>query len=394
MNLYTHLGMTHEEFSERYENTGLIERGHHETFPLDILSYSRKCVQENVWDKATSICRGIIITRGVDGGEVIARPFEKFHNYGAEPGWGDTTYLPTDEPVIWEKLDGFLCTLYTWEGVDYIASKGSFHSVHAKWATAWLRKKFGKSLEVPAGYTAVFEGLHRDLRIVVDYGLRQELVLLALINNETGEEFTPGALFTWADSRGLSVPRLGRQTLDYAVKHTLTNEFEDGLEEGYVLTWYQNGKPPFRLKLKFIEYLRLHRMVTSVSPKRIWEVLATNQSTELNEYLKQSTPWFSAFVQKWMKALTLEYRRIESDGNTLYQAAQRQVELKYSTGFCNLSELHDARKTFAQFIQASGSKYGSVAFAILDGKDIKPVIWKLVRRMTHGGNPMVDAHNT
>ena len=34
----------------------------------------------------------------------------------------------------------------------------------------------------------MFEGLNRDLRIVVDYGQRQELVLLAVINNETGEE--------------------------------------------------------------------------------------------------------------------------------------------------------------------------------------------------------------
>jgi hypothetical protein len=33
-------------------------------------------------------------------------------------------------------------------------------------------------------------------------------------------------------------------------------------------------------------------------------------------------------------------------------------------------------------------------FAMLDGKDIAPVIWRMVRHMTHGANPMVDAHNT
>ena len=38
--------------------------------------------------------------------------------------------------------------------------------------------------------------------------------------------------------------------------------------------------------------------------------------------------------------------------------------------------------------------YASVMFARLDGKDIKPVIWKMVRLMTTGENPMVDAHNT
>jgi RNA ligase len=396
MNFYTQIGLTHEEFTERYENTGLVERRHHHEFPLDILHYSRKCVQENIWDAVTGKCRGIIITRGADGGEIVSRPFEKFHNYGAEPGWGATTFTPDAKFVtIWEKMDGFMCTLYTWEGVDYIASKGSFDSIHAKWATAWLRKKFGKSLEVPAAYTAVFEGLHRDLRIVVDYGLRQELVLLALINKETGEEFTPGALFAWADSRGLSMPRLGRQTLDYAVKHTLTNEFEDGLEEGYVLTWYQNGKPPFRLKLKFIEYLRLHRMVTGVSPKRIWEVLATNQSTELNEYLKQSTPWFSAFVQKWMKALNMEFQRIKTEAIPRYNAASTNVAdvLGALTPVeCGPARL---RKEFAlQFTTEENKPYSPVLFAMRDQKDIGPIIWKMVRRMTHGGNPMVDAHST
>src|SRR5271155_1248363 len=81
VNFYSLLGMTHEEFSEKYEITGLVERRHHDTFPLDLLCYSRKCVHEDVWDKATSLCRGIIITRGQDGGEIVARPFEKFHNY-------------------------------------------------------------------------------------------------------------------------------------------------------------------------------------------------------------------------------------------------------------------------------------------------------------------------
>ena len=35
-----------------------------------------------------------------------------------------------------------------------------------------------------------------------------------------------------------------------------------------------------------------------------------------------------------------------------------------------------------------------LALAAVDGKDIKPMIWKMVRLMTAGANPMVDAHNT
>lgn len=407
MNFSEYIGMTPAEFTAQYVETGYVSVQHHNVFPLTILTYSRKTVQENKWDHVTSRCRGIVIN--MNTGEIISRPFEKFFNYGmAVDNPNDhlpLLTLPSIEPVIWEKLDGFMATLYTWQGVDYIASKGSFNSVHAKWATAWLRKKFGESLGVPAGYTAVFEGLHRDLRIVIDYKDRQELVLLALINNETGEEFTPGAIYAFADSKGLSRPVEFNMTLEAARIYTMA-ENEYASEEGYVLTWYRDGKPPFRLKMKFIEYLRLHRMVTGVSPKRIWEVLATNQSSELDEYLKQSTPWFSAFVQKWMKALTAEYKRIEKESLKRYIVAKLEV----GEYFCDISdaaqpgivyknsysfEFSAIRKQYAlRFTTPENKPYSGVLFAMLDGKDVKSVIWKMLKPLTSGKNPMIDAHNT
>jgi hypothetical protein len=390
VNFFTYIGITPAQFLEQYVEPGYVSQQNHSEFPLSIFAYSRKTVQEQKWDAVTSKCRGIVVDYLT--GEIVSRPFEKFHNYGSTQAEG-FAFHPVAEPVIWEKMDGFMSTLYTHNGVDYIASKGSFHSVHAKWATAWLRKKFGSSLGVPAGYTAVFEGLHRDLRIVVDYGLRQELVLLALINNETGEEFSPGALIAFADSKGLSFPNLKNATLKTVHDETLLESSAEGIDEGYVLTWYQKGKPPFRLKLKFIEYLRLHRMVTGVSPKRIWEVLATNQSSELDEYLKQSTPWFSKFVQKWMSALNAEYKRIDYEALTRYYAVLNEVEKKFL--LTSLNQLHVARKAFAELANTPENKpYAGVMFATLDGKDVSQVIWKMIKPMTSGRNPMVDAHNT
>ena len=396
MNFYEHLGMTHEEFAEKYENTGLVERRHHTEFPLDLLCYSRKCVHENVWDKATSLCRGVIITRGQDGGEIVARPFEKFHNYGQEtvPNTPDAHMIFEQQPVVWEKMDGFMCTMYRWENKDYIASKGSFHSIHAKWATAQIRAKFGDRLPVVlGGKTLVFEGLHRDLRIVIDYKERQELVLLAVIDNETGEEYSTESLESVAMELGFNTPLNFQLTIEQARAASLGDGKCD--EEGYVLTGYRDGVPPFRLKMKFIEYLRLHRMVTGVSPKRIWEVLATKQSTELKEYLSQSTPWFSDFVQKWTRALNAEYERIYAHGNHVYNQAQAKVERTFPHGFVTPLQLHAGRRVFAETATAPENKeFSAIAFAMLDGKQIAPVIWKMVRRMTHGANPMVDAHNT
>ena len=75
---------------------------------------------------------------------------------------------------------------------------------------------------------------------------------------------------------------------------------------------------PFRLKMKFIDYLRLHRMVTNVSPKHIWEVLSNGLTSEMEEYIKNSTPWFARFAQKWARALTTEYNRLEYEANKRY----------------------------------------------------------------------------
>jgi RNA ligase len=392
MNFFTYINETPASFWEKYIEPGYVAVGQHAEFPLSIFSYSRRTVQENKWDDVTSKCRGIIINR--DTGEIISRPFEKFHNHtGMEDPADVLAYAP---PVIWEKLDGFMATLYTWQGVDYVASKGSFHSIHAKWATAWLRKKWGNKVPFkPEGWTLVFEGLHRDLRIVVDYKERQELVLLAVINNETGEEYKPEELKAIARAMCFETPVKNNLTLEQARRCTMGTA-QDGSEEGFVLTWYQDGKPPFRLKMKFIEYLRLHRMVTGVSPKRIWEVLATNQSTELDEYLRQSTPWFSAFVQKWMKALTIEYDRIHGEAHTRYQVARTM--LKPQIAECLAQEhldFSELRKAYAlRFTTPENKPYAGVMFAMLDGKDIKPVIWKMVKHLTSGKNPMVDAHNT
>lgn len=394
MNFADYIGVGPDEFTTRYLETGLVQVHHHHEFPLSIYNYGRKAVHENIWDNVTSRCRGIIVNR--ETGDIVARPFEKFHNYGSEN-------VPqgqfTSEPTVWEKVDGFMCTAYSWEGKNYIASKGSFHSIHAKWATAEFNRKIVEGGYSPEGgpmlegWTFVFEGLHKDLRIVVDYGDTNQLVLLACINNETGEEKNPQWLHTMAGYLKMRAPRRARMTLAEAHDETGRTDGPSGVgEEGFVATWYRQGMTPFRLKLKFVEYLRIHRMVTGVSPKRIWEALAMN-GVGLDEYLNQSTPWFAKFTKKWVKVLRAEFARIEHESSTIYTAARETVRVKVGqTPYVNLGEERKAWAT--EFTRPENKEFSSVLFAMLDNKDVSSVIWKKVRYMTAGANPMVDAHNT
>jgi RNA ligase len=346
----------------------------------------------------TEKCRGVIVSQCSN--EIVARPFEKFHNtprFAAPSGiiYGaigsdkhEGFHMTAEEPVIWEKMDGFMCTLYTWEGVNYIASKGSFYSTHAKWATAQFRKKWGTTMPfLPKGWTAVFEGICPDLRIVVNYGDRSELVLLAVINNETGEEYPPEQLKHFASATNYETPVYNNLTLEEARKISMSEEA--GLEEGYVLTWYRSGTTPFRLKMKFIEYLRLHRLVTNVSPKHIWEVLSNGLTGEMDEYINNSTPWFKKFAEKWIRALKGEYVRLATQATTRFSVIKETVRVK--VGQRPYENMGEERKAWAlEIMRPENKEFSSILFAMLDGKNVVPIIWKQVKPMTKDRTPMVN----
>ena len=389
MQFFDYIGIDQETFTEQYLHGGWVTEGIHKTLPLNIFTYSRKCQQEDNWDSIISKCRGIVVDRWT--GEIVARPFEKFHNYGSPQAEG-TLFDARVQPTVWEKMDGFMVTAFKYEGVWHAASKSSFHSIHAKWATAQIRAKFGDRLPVVlGGKTLVFEGLHRDLRIVIDYKERQELVLLAVIDNETGEEYSTESLESVAMELGFNTPLNFQLTIEQARAASLGDGKCD--EEGYVLTWYRDGVPPFRLKMKFIEYLRLHRMVCGVSPKRIWESLSQpHLAAELREYLDNSTPWFAAFVRKWVKALTLKHDELQQAATEVYMKTVADMAPRHLAGeFANLGAF---RKAYAlEFNKPENADVRAICFSMLDGKDSSPVIWKQVKALTEGGHPMADAHS-
>ena len=63
---------------------------------------------------------------------------------------------------------------------------------------------------------AVFEGICPELRIVVNYGDVKELRLLAVINNETGDEYSPAALKEFAAATRFKTPERLYFTLEEA----------------------------------------------------------------------------------------------------------------------------------------------------------------------------------
>ena len=382
------------ELQSKYIDTGLIDYATHDEFPLAMLTYGREAVHTNTWDSVICKCRGLIYN--TETMEIIARPFEKFWNLGTagmpetDPkNFFDTESGPLLDPEVWEKMDGFLATLYEYNGESYIASKGSFHSPHAKWATAWYRANVGSITEPnqsywPEGYTPVFEGICSSLRIVVGYEF-EGLVLLALINKETGEELNQTSMQTWAERNGLGTPNLYDMNLDEARAKSMDPETKN--VEGYVLCWRRPGRTPFRLKVKYVDYLRLHRMVSGVSAKAIYNCLAGNEyKGDLDEWCNESTPWFSKFVNKWVRALTLRHDELMAAAEILWKFEQAKLETVSKE---NWDKPAVVRKAYAEaFNKWPGIK--GILFAMYDGKNADAVAWKMVKPMIKSGGPMLD----
>lgn len=133
----------------------------HPNYPeLVILNYSDKCAYDSYWTSITRKTRGLIYNSTT--GEIVARPFEKFFNYGQETG----VEFDLDAPIVgaFDKLDGSLGILYlNPDGNIEVATRGSFVSDQALHATVWINKSKNRDVYwryhslILEGYTPLVE---------------------------------------------------------------------------------------------------------------------------------------------------------------------------------------------------------------------------------------------
>jgi len=240
---------------------GLISRQAHPQLPIDVYNYTPKAQYEKKWDEYTMKCRGLILDRE---GNVIANTFPKFHNLN-ETEETKVENLPSEMPVITEKIDGCLGIEYDNAGDCAIATRGSFISDQAIWASNWIRRKGFTPKDFKPDYTYVGEIIYPDDCHVVQYGNRAEWILVAVRNTETGKEIDHVAE---AKRLGLSYAKVYPATSIDNLKDML--KYTKGTDmEGFVCR-YKNG---FRVKIKSEDYFRLHKLFFNTSTTSIWESL-------------------------------------------------------------------------------------------------------------------------
>ncbi len=341
-----------KEILEEHIRNRYIFRNKHPEKPLFIYNYTQATQYEAYWNDYTKMCRGLIMN---DLDEVVARPFKKFFNLSEH----QPNEIPNETFEVYEKMDGSLGILYfdDIEGITqpFMASRGSFNSEQSIKANEMLKEKYQHTYaKLDKNITYLFEIIYPENRIVVDYGKTEALVLLAMIDTKTGLELP---------LMDIGFPLVKKY--DGINDLETLKSLENSTQEGFVVK-FASG---FRVKVKFAEYIRLHRIITRVSNISIWENMKNN--ADFDEILERVPDEFFAWVKNTRLEILSKYEEIEQNARQIFDNAP----IKKATADYKLTK-EDRKLASEHFLQFPHNK---ILFAMLDGKKYEDYIWKCVR---------------
>jgi len=183
---------------------------------------------------------------------------------------GADEQLPEGPFTAYEKLDGSMGVQYPTPEGPMIATRGNFIGRQAIRASRLLEPY--RDFPFEPGVTPIWEIIYPQNRLVVDYGDRNEIVLIGLVETATGKEHP------LPDQAEVPFPVVksveGAETADDLRALEVPNA------EGYVVYMQDSG---LRYKVKFPAFGYLAAIRKGSMPYRVWKRLMLGESAE--EYL-------------------------------------------------------------------------------------------------------------
>lgn len=317
---------------------------------LTLYNYTTKTVLEANWNHHTMTARGLIL----DGdSNVIARPWPKFFSLNERPET-NIARLPDETPELAEKLDGSMVVCFwnpesnKWQAV----TRGSWDNIQGQYGNKWLATH-GEKLDKKLTY--MFELVAPWNRIVVFYP-KDEMIMTGVINTLSTEDYSYAQVRAHGEGIGL-------KTVNFEIRPPSDIDLDDPNilnQEGYVAR-YSNG---FRVKLKYGQYLMLHRIMTTWSLKGMWEALSQGKNVDLTGMPDAFKDWFDTNKTTMVD----QVRAIETKAKRIY--AERPVPPTDSTP--------QIRKEMASYF----SKFpdvASICFRMFDNRPYIDLAWKMVK---------------
>jgi RNA ligase len=330
-----------------YKDKKLLRCQKHPNKNLYIWNYTDLVQFENHWDHVTEKARGLVTDHR---GNVMAHSFKKFYNLN------QNLHTPTEKFRVFDKMDGSMIILFWHQNEWIVASRGSFVSDQAVMAEHLLKSKYDYDAiqSLDKNLTYVFEVIYPHNRIVVNYGDIEEMVFLAAFYKD-GMEADFDVVKQYIEET--NIPVVKEYTFTDYLELASKNEHN---KEGYVVV-FSNGE---RVKIKFQEYLELHRAISNINALRVWE--AFQNRTPIEEFVSTIPDEFMAWVKE-------KYAKFQQEYDTIYNTVtSRFVEIKRAT---------QSRADFAKMVNADVSvrNYSKLLFHLYNFKDIRDTIIQMIR---------------
>lgn len=347
----------------KYINEGKIEKNPHPSLPIAIYNYTRETQYNGDWDEITLAMRGTIID---DKGYVIASAFDKFFNY--EEVY-DKLPARADYVYVQEKIDGSLGILFHYEGQWHLATKGSFSSDQAKKGMEILKKNYPFfEHNFITHVTYIVEIIYPENRIVVDYKKKEKIIFISTSVEGIEQHWTTSlAIFKGSGIKKADIVKTEQHFTFGEDLYKSLKEKNIHNSEGFVLRF----QPQFRMKIKFEDYVRLHRLITGFSNVDIWEGLRDGKNIE--EMLVNVPDEFDKWVRKTIDDIKYHKYRIEERAGKIHDY--------FRYGKYNDREVEPTKKEFVahlDFCKVEPS-IKAIALSIWDKKNYDRIIWRMLR---------------
>lgn len=286
----------------------LVRKADHPTHSLAIYNYSSTVQYKKLWNDLLLQCRGLVVDART--GDIVASPMPKFFNYE-----DDEKELDIGNCDVIEKLDGSLGIYFQFEGKWIMASRGSFVSEQAQEGGS-MASKLSLDMRCDPAYTYMFEIIYPRNRIVVDYGPRSELVMIAMVHTATSHDEPFAKVKQEADRLGIVTPRSFPSDSPTALKALDTPN-----EEGFILRDRTSGH---RYKLKFPHYVEIHLVRTRFSMAHVkkWYLESVDWQLDRAKYEYVPDEAFDSVKKEWARFDQIRHVARAELESTLFDCAQ------------------------------------------------------------------------
>lgn len=237
-------------------------------------------------------------------------------------------------------MDGSLVIMFYYKDEFIFCTRGSFISQQALKAKEIFKKKYMDE-DVNKECTYCFEVIYPQNKIVVDYGLLEDLFLISILHTKTGKNVN-------IDQAGFNtVQKIATNGLCYTewIQHNVVNE------EGYVMRFIADN---LRIKIKFANYVEKHKG-KYLNIERIKQSMKNMQTINLDTIPDECYDEVKESINKMEE---------------LFKMKENEVLKEY----VKIQEQNSTKRDLIEAIKQS--QYSKILFAIHAKKKYDSLLWK------------------